>query len=1361
MQGKLRRRLRIARRTLWYAAAVSLVLVALAVGIVSQLLPLAERHPDRIAEWLSARAERPIAFDRVRTAWTRRGPLLRLDGLRVGEGDSAIPIGAAEILVSQYAGLLPGRSFTELRVRNLDLTMERLDDGRWRVRGLPGQAQGGDPLSALENLGELQLIDAKLGIVAPSLGIAAAIPDIDLRLRVNGSRLRIGARAAMKDDTAPVDLAFDFDRNTGDGRAYAAAKRADLSAWSSFLHALGVTVTAGRGRAEAWATLRAHQIVAMTIDADLQDLRLRGAPFEAVAAAVGSAATPAARSAAMPAAAPSSGLASAPAGATALGAATSAASAAAGQNAPPQTGFAEVKTIAHWRAEQGRWRLHAPQLRVHAAEQKQAMVLDGLLIGGGRRYGLVAERIDAAPLFAVAALSDRLDPKLRRWLVRAKPGAVLENVVASGERAGGLKVRADVRDLGIAAVGKSPGVDGLGGQLRGDADGLVFAFDPEAETRFDWPHGFGPAHRIRLRGEVGGWRDGAGWRVATSGLRIDGTNYGADLRGGLWFQGDGTRPYLDVAADLDDAQSPTAKRFWSKGIFAPSLVDWFDMALLGGDVRNGRAVISGDLDDWPFVARDGQPARGLFDARATLRNMRVKFNPDWPATVMDAEIEFVGNGFRVAGKAMLDQVSIREFSAGIEDFSRSDLLIDAKADADAAKLLALLKQSPLQRDHGPTLASLVASGPASVDFSMRLPLHQRGALPTIDGQVALRGARLAETEWKLAFANVSGVARYDGNGFTANGLSAVYDQQQSRLSLRAGAGHVRDRRQGFEAELEATMRSEELLDRSADMAWLKPYVQGRSRWTASIAIPAAGAAAARGPKPAARAGAPSAISISRLQLRSDLVGTQLGLPAPMNKAPGQALPTTIDLELPLGKGEIAVAFGQRLALRAKQTQGRTGIRAQFGVDRVAEPPPASGLILTGRSATLDAIDWVALLRGGDSGGEPMPLRRVDVSVDRLHLLGGAFADTRLQVVPANAGLAVQMDGPALAGSLLVPDADGAAIAGRLQRLHWRSAAAGGQAPPAAAVVAATTQDSVDPTRVPALNLKIDDLRVSNAALGDTQFRSRPTANGMEIAQLQTRAPKRRIDLTGEWSGRGAAARTRLAATVASDDFGALLADLGAGGRIAGGKGDVRFDGAWPGSPMAFQIGALEGAMQINVKDGRLVEVEPGGTGRVIGLLSIAQLPRRLLLDFRDFFNKGFVFNKLSGTVRFGGGLARSDDLSIDGSSAQINIRGAANLRNQTFDQTIEVLPKAGNLLTAVGAIAGGPVGAAVGAVANAVLQKPLGQMTAKNYRVTGPWKDPKVDVVEKPAAQRSAAQRPSAERPAQERPSRPPKSAPD
>ncbi|MBP6749327.1 MAG: TIGR02099 family protein, partial [Xanthomonadaceae bacterium] len=788
------------------------------------------------------------------------------------------------------------------------------------------------------------------------------------------------------------------------------------------------------------------------------------------------------------------------------------------------------------------------------------------------------------------------------------------------------------------------------------------------------------------------------------------------------------------------------KKFWVKHVMSPALVHWLDNALVGGWVRDGRAVISGDLDDWPFVARDGKPARGVFDARATLRDMRVKFHDDWPATSdMDADIAFIGNGFHVAGKAQLLEVGIREFSSGMEDFGHSDLTVDAAADADATKLLALMKQSPLQREHGETMAKLGAAGPASVEFSLRLPAHTKDAPPKIAGQVALRGVRLSESEWKLAFAKVTGIARYDRDGFTANGLNAVYDQQQSRLSLRAGPGHVRERRNGFEAELEATMTSDDLLDRSADMAWLKPYAKGRSRWTAGIAIPttATKPAAKSTAKPGAKPTGKSPTAISRLQLRSDLIGTALTLPAPMDKAAGTTLPTTIDLDLPIGKGEIAVAFAQRLALRAKHTQGKLGIRAQFGTDRVQEAPPPSGLVLTGRGGTVDAIDWVTLLRGGgNAGGEALPLRRVDVSVERLRLLGGVFPETRLQVVPTTGGLAVQLDGAGLAGSVIVPDADGAAIAGRLQRLHWRSAGSFGKADAAiaspAAAAPAARDDEIDPARVPPLTLKIDDLRVMNAAFGETQFRSRPTATGMEIAQLQARAPKRRIDVTGEWSGRGAAARTRLSATAASEDFGALLDELGAGGRVGGGKGSMRFDASWAGSPMAFRPGGLEGTLKIDIKDGRLVEVEPGGTGRVLGLLSLAQLPRRLMLDFRDFFNKGFAFNKFGGTVRFDGGMARSDDMTIDGSSAQINIRGAADLRAQTFDQTIEVLPKAGNLLTAVGAIAGGPVGAAVGAVANAVLQKPIGQMTAKNYRVTGPWKDPKVEVVERPPASKPA-----------------------
>ncbi len=1315
MPTSLRRRLRLARRGLWYVTALSLVLVALCAGIVSQLLPLAERHPDRIAEWLSARAGRPVQFDTVQTAWTRRGPLLRLDGLRVGADKDAVAIGAAEILVSQYAGLLPGRSFTELRVRNLALTLERADDGRWQVRGLPGQAQGGDPLGALEGLGELQVIDARLGISAPSLKIETVIPDVDLRLQVDGERVRSGLRARSRRDGSPIDFVLDFDRASGNGRLYALAKNADLSSWSSLLHVNGVTIAEGRGRAEVWASLRRNRIASISFDGDLEGVRLRGAPFAAAAVA------------------------------RVIVAQTAGQTAAGKTNLAPFATFARLQARAHWRAEADGWRLDATSMQVHAEADSKPQILDGLVLAGGKRYGLRAERIDAGPLFAVLALSDRLDPKMRRWLTAAKPGAVLEQVnvggLLGGADGGDLRIEATVRDLQFAAVGDSPGLQGLSGDLRGDAEAMAFAFDPKAKLRFDWPRGFGVAHVVGLRGEAIGWRQDGGWRVETPALRIDGDGYGAEMRGGLWFQNDGTAPRIDVAADLDDVLAPTAKRFWPRHVMSPALVHWLDTALVSGHVRGGRAVIAGELENWPFRLPAGAPPtgaapNGVFDARATLQDMRVKFNADWPATTdMDADIAFIGNGFSVAGKAVLAEVGIHEFQAGIPDYDNGALGIDAHADADAAKLLGLVRQSPLRKDHAGILSSLGASGSASVGFTLALPLHGPASQKAeIDGEIELRGVRLSESEWKLAFAGVNGRARYDENGFSANDLRAQYGRQDGRLSLRAGPGHVRDRRQGFEAELEASLTSDDLLDRASDLAWLKPYVRGRSRWTAGIAIPAgaapAGAAASNSTK------AP-AVQITKLQLRSDLVGMALDLPAPMDKAAGTALPTTLDLQLPIGKGEIALAFGQRFALRARDTQGQLGIRAAFGTDRIAEAPPASGLVIGGRAASLDAIGWVALTRG--NGGSRLPLRRADVTADRLLLLGAAFPDTRLQIGPASGGLGVQLEGAALAGALLVPDADGGSIAGRLQRLHWRSAGTVSTSSATQVLSPPSAGGDIDPSKVPAMNLRVDDLRIAGAALGDTQFRSRPTANGMEIVQLQTRAPTRRIDVAGDWSGRGAATRTRLNASVASDDFGALLGDFGLGERLDGGKGDARFDASWAGSPMAFQLAALDGTLVVNVKDGRLVEIEPGGTGRVLGLLSIAQLPRRLTLDFRDFFSKGFAFNKLGGTVTFSGGSARSQDFAINGPAASINIRGAANMRTQTFDQTIEVLPKTGNLLTAVGAIAGGPVGAAVGAVANAVLQKPLGQASAKNYRVTGPWKDPKVEVVERSGASARSA----------------------
>ena len=257
MTTPVRRRWRLLRRGAWYALAAALVLLALGNGIGSQLLPLVERHPDKIAAWLGVRVKGTVAFDAVETEWTRRGPLLRLDNLRIGSGANPLRIGDAEILVAQYAGMLPGRSFTELRVRGLDLVLQRDAAGLWSVRGLPGQQQAGsDPFATLERLGELQVSHARLQVLAPELGLDIRVPRIDLRMRVDGARILVGANAWLRNGATPIATALDFDRRSGDGRVYAGTRKADLRDFAGSFDLAGVAPASGKGRLRAWGQLQ-------------------------------------------------------------------------------------------------------------------------------------------------------------------------------------------------------------------------------------------------------------------------------------------------------------------------------------------------------------------------------------------------------------------------------------------------------------------------------------------------------------------------------------------------------------------------------------------------------------------------------------------------------------------------------------------------------------------------------------------------------------------------------------------------------------------------------------------------------------------------------------------------------------------------------------------------------------------------------------------------------------------------------------------------------------------------------------------------------------------------------------------------
>ncbi len=1258
MTTLLRYRLRHLRRHVLIALAVVVVAVAVLVGTLSQLLPMVEAHPDKVAVWLSERAGQPVAFDRLDTRWTRRGPLLQLDGLRIGEGNG-VRVGQAEVLVAMYSGLLPGAPLTELRLRGLALTLERADDGRWSVRGLPHAEGGGDPLDALRRLGELQVIGGQLQINAPSIGIQARIPRVDLRLRVDGKRLRVGAKGWIDTTAPPLTAVLDFQRQDGSGTAWFSAEQADLAAWSPLLQVAGVQARQGSGKLGAWARLQDHRVVAVTAEGQLEQVRLSGAPLQSATSA-------------------------------------------------PSVAFKQLQLKARWKVIDGGWRLDAPRLRISTDESTQ--VLDGLLLAGGQHFALQGQQVDVAPLLQVAALSDRLPPDLRSWLYKARPSLRFADVRIVGDVDGPARAEGELLDASFKPVGHSPGISGLHGHFEGDAQGVALDLHPDHAVRFDWPTGFGVPHELQLSGQLVGWREGAGWQVGTPALRVQGRDYAAEVRGGMWFQNDGTRPWINIAAKLDDVPITAAKGFWVRSNMSQAAVNWLDAALVDGTLRNGTGLAVGDLDDWPFKGNNGR-----FEAGGHITDGSIRFHQDWPLMQqVDADINFIGPGFDLQGRGELGGVKVDSMQAGIADFGQSRLQVKATTVDDASHLLAMLRQSPLQKTYGDTLDNLTVRGPAAVNFDLMQPLHHEDGPSRLAGDVELRGAHLADKRWDLQFDNVHGKASYSDGGFDAPALQVRHQERDGVLALRAGRP-VKDASNAFEASLSAALDANKLLDRAPELGWLKPYVHGTSTWRVGVNLPKAVAGTTIAPP-------------TLLTLDSDLQGTRLQLPAPLNKPAADPLPTRVQAALPMGSGRIDVAFGRLLALAARSQNNRTGVQVTMGSDRVDREPPADGLVVNGRTPSLDALEWISLAKGDGTaksdGG--LALKQVDVLADQLLLIGGRFEQTRLQLRPSGDAINVALSGPALAGNLHIPTADGATVSGQLQRVHWQAATA------ATVEASDTPATPMNPANIPPLALDIEDLEFGTVKLGQTRLRTRPIADGMQVQQLQVRAPKQSIDVHGSWRGMGEQARTEAIASVQSEDLGTLLQRLGYGGQLRGGEGRLQLDAAWNGAPMAFKAAGLEGGLSIDVRNGQLLEVEPGA-GRVLGLLSVAQLPRRLLFDFRDLFSKGLAFNHVEGQVRFAGGMASTDKIGIQAPAADIAIRGQADMRTQQFDQTIDVNPRSGNLLAIVGAVAGGPVGAAVGAAANAVLSKPLGEIGAKTYKVTGPWKDPKVEVMDRDA----------------------------
>jgi uncharacterized protein YhdP len=444
----------------------------------------------------------------------------------------------------------------------------------------------------------------------------------------------------------------------------------------------------------------------------------------------------------------------------------------------------------------------------------------------------------------------------------------------------------------------------------------------------------------------------------------------------------------------------------------------------------------------------------------------------------------------------------------------------------------------------------------------------------------------------------------------------------------------------------------------------------------------------------ARARLPRDGSGFEIDVRSDLVGTELRMPAPLAKASDApaALACTRVFRPPTTPSS-RCGWARGSARYSRQRRTRRLALPRGSVELSGETPQlveAQGLAVRGQVAVLDFQPGsTSNARAG--GGEPL-LSFLDLRIDDLHAFDQRFPHVHTQVDRNDREWLVQLDGADLRGSLFVPlDARSTTpLVAKLDALHLTSDDNPGK--------------PADPRTLRAMQIEVGDFAYNTMHFGRLTLDLAPVASGVRVTKLETTAPSFTLAGSGQWLLTDFGHQSTLDFKLHSTDVAATLAALDFDSSLSASDADVSASVSWPGAPGPRFKEQLTGDVKIHVGSGQLTSVEPGA-GRMFGLLSVAALPRRLSLDFRDVFEKGLAFDEIHGDFTLDGGNAYTNNLALEGPAADVGIVGRTGLVTKDYDQNAMVYANFGATLPVAGVARGWSSGRARDAALLADLQE--------------------------------------------------------
>lgn len=852
----------------------------------------------------------------------------------------------------------------------------------------------------------------------------------------------------------------------------------------------------------------------------------------------------------------------------------------------------------------------------------------------------------------------------------------------------GLSLRDTGNNLDAGRFDGTWDVGNDGGELRIAAGGGGIAVDRYLRGRL-------PLEAIEGRMV---WKNAAKHRrleihdlhVAAAGAEIAGG-------GGLRLPADGPA-VADMTFDVagNDLPALFAHIPQAEDLPNPRLRDWLPEAIRAGRLASGEVRLSGPLDRFPFAEGGGE-----FRVTADFENVTLAYNPEWPPLVdVTGSLTLSGGKLDIrAGRGRILGVEVGPARAHATDVREPVLKVDGEVrNGDAQRMLGFLGESPLADRFGRLPEVLTLDGTADLSLALSIPLKPELGDMAASGTVRLDGLRVTHAALPEPLDGLKGELRFNLDGLYADELQAVFAGLPLTASLAPAGGGA------LAVDVETTLRLPEdapVLTKFKVPDNVTRAAKGESQWRVGFEIGGGG-------------------RVSDLTLGSDLAGLELDLPAPVGKSAAAEIATRMTIAA--DQDRFRLDYGERLDLdMAFENDKLRGATAIFG-DVEVSPPEGPGWWLGGSLDRLDVDAWQRFLAGVGDSNEPPEFRGADLRIAELRVAGQRLREIDLRIAPllTDNGWRAEIGGTDGQGTLQWLRSPGRdRIQARLERLRL-----------APATRPRRKKDDggkpIDPASLPLLDIAVNSLALAGRDFGRLELETAAVDGGLTLERLAVTGGVVNIRAGGAWRRLDGLTEASLDGRLRGTGIAALLKTLGYTANIS--ADDAKIDTVLrvAPNPDGLAPASLHGTLSLELKNGRLLAVEPGA-GRVLGLVNFYALPRRLLFDFRDVLGKGTAFDELKGNFRIESGDAHTDNLAIRTPSAKIEIKGRVGLAARDYDQRVTITPQMSGAATIAGTVLGGPaVGAAVW-VAQELLDKPLGEMSRVSYHLTGSWDDPRIE----------------------------------